>query len=238
MKNNLCCTLVLILAYLLTRNGCECQRGNSNIQYSHVYQNQNAHRRERMNILTNQPRQSRDSVANYRLYATKLTNPCGNAQRSIVKRASRQSDHEGKTINTFLNLAKQNLLPQNSLDLILSLAGVAKQLVEDQKKDEVRIVFHEKERNRRETEVDMEEFVLRRTELRNLLSGLQTLISQHIVQVNGKEGIINYEILMIFLIAKLQLWCTEVDISPNPRSCFWKQFLSGRHKNIYEVSVL
>ena len=191
-----------------------------------------------MNILTNQPRQSRDSVANYRRYATKLTNPCGNAQRSIVKRASRQSDHEGKTINTFLNLAKQNLLPQNSLDLILSLAGVAKKLVEDQKKDEVRIVFHEKERNRRETELDMEEFVLRRTELRNLLSGLQTLISQHIVQVNGKEGIINYKILMIFLIAKLQLWCTEVNISPNPRSCFWKQFLSGRHKNIYEVSVL
>lgn len=181
------CILVLILTYLLTRNGCECQRGNSNIQYSHAHQNQNVHRRERLNFLTNQQRQSRDSVSNYGRYATKLTNPCGNAQRSIVKRASHQSDHEDKTINTFLNLAKQNLLPQNSLDLILSLAGVAKKLVEDQKKDEVRKVFHEKERNRRETELDMAEFVLRRTELRNLLSGLQTMITQHILQVNGKE---------------------------------------------------
>lgn len=180
------CILVLILAYLLTRNGCECQRGNSNIQYSHVHQNQNVHRREHLNFMTSL-RQSRDSVSNYRRYATKLTNPCGNAQRSIVKRASRQSDHEEKTINTFLNLAKQNLLPQNSLDLILSLAGFAKKLVEDQKKDEVRKVSHEKERNRRETEFDMAEFVLRRTELRNLLSGLQTMIIQHILQVNGKE---------------------------------------------------
>ena len=223
MKINLICILVLILAYLLTRNGCECQRGNSNIQYSHVHQNQNVHRRERFNSLT---RQSRDSVSNYRRYATKLTNPCGNAQRSIVKRASRQSDHKEKTINTFLNLAKQNLLPQNSLDLILSLAGVARKLVEDQKKDEVIIVSHEKERNRRETELDMAEFVLRRTELRNLLSGLQTMIIEHELQVNGNVFKMNEIINDIFLKAKLQLWCSEVNISPKPRSCFWQQFFS------------
>ena len=99
-----------------------------------------------------------------------------------MKRAS-QSSHEEKSVNLFLNLAKQNLLPQNSLDLILSLAGVAKKLVDDQNSQEVRHDFHEKERNRRETELDMAQFVQRRTELRNLLSGLQTMIVQHILLV-------------------------------------------------------
>ena len=182
IKNNLVC-LVLLLAFWLTRNCCECQRGSSNIRYSHsIHQNQNVHRRERFNSLTNQVRPSADSVSNYRRYATKLTNPCGNAQRSIMKRAS-QSSHEENTVNLFLNLAKQNRLPQNSLDLILSLAGVAKKLVENQNKAEVRNDLNEKERNRRETELDMGQFVQRRTELRNLLSGLQTMIIQHILLV-------------------------------------------------------
>ena len=99
-----------------------------------------------------------------------------------MKRAS-QSSHEENTVNLFLNLAKQNRLPQNSLDLILSLAGVAKKLVENQNKAEVRNDLNEKERNRRETELDMAQFVQRRTELRNLLSGLQTMIIQHILLV-------------------------------------------------------
>ena len=175
----------MILAYWLSRNCCECQRGRSNIVYSHsVHQNQNGHRRDRLNSLTIQLRQSSDSVSNYRRYATKLTNPCGNAQRSVMKRAS-QSSHEEKTVNLFLNLAKQNLLPQNSLDLILSLAGVAKKLADDQNRQKVRNDFHEKERNRRETELDMAQFVQRRTELRNLLSGLQTMIVQHILLVDN-----------------------------------------------------
>ena len=175
----------MILAYWLSRNCCECQRGRSNILYSHSIQNQNGHRRSRLNSLTIQHTQSSDSVSNYRRYATKLTNPCGNAQRSIMKRAS-QSSHEENSVNLFLNLAKQNLLPQNSLDLILSLAGVAKKLVDDQNRPEVRNDFLEKERNRREIELlDMAQFVQRRTELRNLLSGLQTMIVQHILLVTN-----------------------------------------------------
>ena len=102
-----------------------------------------------------------------------------------MKRAS-QSSHEENSVNLFLNLAKQNLLPQNSLDLILSLAGVAKKLVDDQNRPEVRNDFLEKERNRREIELlDMAQFVQRRTELRNLLSGLQTMIVQHILLVTN-----------------------------------------------------
>ena len=169
----------MLLAVFLTTNGCDCQRGNSNIQY----QNQNVQRRERLSYLTDRLRQSSDSVSNYRRYAVKLTDPCGNAQRTIVKRSSHQNNLEGNTVNSFLNLAKNNLLPQNSLDLILSLAGVAKNLMEKQNKAEIKSVSLKKERNRRETELDMEDFVLRRTELRNLLSGLQTMIVQHILQV-------------------------------------------------------
>lgn len=166
----------MLLAVFLTTHGCECQRGNSNIQY------QNGQSRERLNYLTDRNRQSSDSVSNYRRYAVKLTNPCGNAQRSIVKRSDHQRDRED-TVNSFLNLAKNNLLPQNGLDLILSLAGVAKNLIKKQNKAEIKSVSLEKERNRRETGLDVEDFVLRRTELRNLLSGLQTMIVQHILQV-------------------------------------------------------
>ena len=83
-----------------------------------------------------------------------------------MKRAS-QSSHEENSVNLFLNLAKQNLLPQNSLDLILSLAGVAKKLVDDQNRPEVRNDFLEKERNRREIELlDMAQFVQRRTRIK------------------------------------------------------------------------
>ena len=171
----------MLLAYWLTRNGCEGQRRNSNIQYSHsVNQNQ---RRESLNILTNQLRHSRDSVSNYRRYAAKLTNPCGNAQRSIMKRSSYQSNHQETTVKSFINLAKTKFLPQNSIDLILNLAEVATKLVKDQSTAELRNISPEKERNRRETELDMADFVQRRTELRNLLSGLQTMIVQHILQV-------------------------------------------------------
>ena len=58
-----------------------------------------------------------------------------------------------------------------------------RRLIKKQNKAEIKSVSLEKERNRRETGLDVEDFVLRRTELRNLLSGLQTMIVQHILQV-------------------------------------------------------
>ena len=67
--------------------------------------------------------------------------------------------------------------------MILNLAEIAKQLSEKSNKEEDEKVFNEKERSRRETEVDVAEFLLRKTELRNLLSGLQTMIGQHVLQV-------------------------------------------------------
>ena len=134
-------------------------------------------------MLNNQHRHSTDSVSNYRLYALKLTNPCGNAQRSIVKRSHQQIDNGQVDIKTYLKLAKQSFLPHNSLGMILNLAEIAKQLSEKSNKEEDENVFNEKERSRRETEVDVEEFLLRKTELRNLLSGLQTMIGQHVLQV-------------------------------------------------------
>ena len=114
-----------------------------------------------------------DTISNYAVYSEKLVRPCS-SHRTLVKRSHRSDSL--KNIKTFLSIVKDSAPRKNSLNLLSNLVEFITRLSNQEKQNK-----DNKERMRRE--LTIEEFNTKRREIRNLVSGIQNIISNHVNQV-------------------------------------------------------
>ena len=156
--------MILLLLYLLSQYAVEARRGVNRHQHSRSRQRISVHHVEH--------------ISNYPVFAEKLLNPCGPTQRVIVKRSTQI---QGKNnFRTFLNIASDSSPTKQSVEIFYNLVTFIKNSLKLNEKD----IFNE--RYRRETE-ERNEFLIKKLELRNLVSGLQILIHEHLLQVKSYQ---------------------------------------------------
>ena len=113
-----------------------------------------------------------DTISNYAVYSEKLVRPCS-SRRTLVKRSHRSDSL--KNIKTFLSIVKDSAPRKNSMNLLSNLVDFVARLSNENNGS--------KEEGRMRREITISEFNLRRREILNIVSGIQNIISDHVVQV-------------------------------------------------------
>ena len=174
---------VMILMCLLSRHRCEARRGVSRA-YSHSEDHSSRSYDGEHRVRT-------DRISSYASFVEKLSHPCA-APHSRVTRSHRGPAplDRVKLVSTLSTLERVNsvssllqLHPSGSLvGAVFQLARVVRTLQRTPSLSSPPISPSSESRNRRETE-DEDEASIETAELRNLVAGIQMMLTEHVLEV-------------------------------------------------------
>ena len=174
---------VMILMCLLSRHRCEARRGVSRA-YSHSEDHSSRSYDGEHRVRT-------DRISSYASFVEKLSHPCA-APHSRVTRSHRGPAplDRVKLVSTLSTLERVNsvssllqLHPSGSLvGAVFQLARVVRTLQRTPSLSSPPISPSSESRNRRETE-DEDDASIETAELRNLVAGIQMMLTEHVLEV-------------------------------------------------------